>query len=270
MAQPNPSAVARALTIAGSDSGGGAGIQADLKTFAAFGVHGMSAITAVTAQNSVGVQGVQALSPEFIAQQFCSVFDDFGIDALKTGMLGNSDVVVKVAALVAEAGLSRLIVDPVMVSKSGANLLQPEAVDALRCSLLPLALVVTPNLPEAEALVGGKIASLSDMSQAARQIHALGAQWVVLKGGHAVGESVVDLLYDGEQVRTLESRRVHTAHTHGTGCTYSAAMTAMLARGATVPEAFAEAKRYTYAAIQGNPGLGRGHGPLNHQLDGFR
>jgi len=267
---PSAQPLARALSIAGSDSGGGAGIQADLKTFSAFGVYGMSAITAITAQNTVGVQGVHPLSPEFIALQFASVVDDLGVDAVKTGMLGDTDVVLTVAAMIADAGLARLVVDPVMVSKSGADLLQPSAVNALRQSLLPLAMVVTPNLPEAQALVGGRIATVADMAEAARQIHALGPRWVVLKGGHADGERVVDLLYDGQQIQTLESQRLHTEHTHGTGCTFAAAMTAVLARGSSVTEAFTEAKRYTLAAIENNPGLGRGHGPLNHLLDGYR
>ena len=261
--------LARALSIAGSDSGGGAGIQADLKTFSAFSTYGMSVITALTAQNTVGVQAVLPVSTDFIGAQFQSVVDDIGVDALKTGMLGSAAVVECVCALIAAANLTRLVVDPVMVSKSGAKLLDPSAVAAVSLQLLPLALVVTPNLPEAEVLVGGSINSADDMAEAARKIHALGPRWVVLKGGHATGERVLDLLYDGNRFHSLESQRIDTPHTHGTGCTFSAAMTAALARGQDVPSAFALAKRYVCEAIQTNPGLGHGHGPLNHMLGGF-
>ena len=264
------SGIARALSIAGSDSGGGAGIQADLKTFSAFGVYGMSVITALTAQNSVGVQAVQASTPEFVRAQFQSVVDDFGVDALKTGMLGDIAMVEAVSSMIAEAGLGRLVVDPVMIAKSGAALLDQDAVGALRTRLLPLALVVTPNLPEAEALVGGSIRSAEDMAAAARRIHQLGPRWVLLKGGHAEGDEVVDLLFDGERFDSLRSERIQTPHTHGTGCTFAAAITAALARGHTVREAFALAKHYVSEAIRSNPGLGAGHGPLNHLLPGFR
>ena len=264
------SGIARALSIAGSDSGGGAGIQADLKTFSAFGVYGMSVITALTAQNSVGVQAVQASTPEFVRAQFQSVVDDFGVDALKTGMLGDIAMVEAVSSMIAEAGLGRLVVDPVMIAKSGAALLDQDAVGALRTRLLPLALVVTPNLPEAEALVGGSIRSAEDMAAAARRIHQLGPRWVLLKGGHADGDEVVDLLFDGERFDSLRSERIQTPHTHGTGCTFAAAITAALARGQTVREAFALAKHYVSEAIRSNPGLGAGHGPLNHLLPGFR
>ena len=258
------SALPRALTIAGSDSGGGAGIQADLKTFCAFGVYGMSVLTAVTAQNTVGVQGVEPLTPAFIRLQFESVVSDLGVNALKTGMLGTADVVMAVAAMIARAGLTNLVVDPVMVAKSGDHLLAADAVHALRTHLLPLALVITPNLPEAETLVGGPIRTRDEMHAAARRLHALGPRWVVVKGGHMGGATVTDLLYDGETFQSLDSPRIDTPHTHGTGCTFSAAMTARIAQGRTVPNAFAAAKRYTHAAIASAPGLGHGHGPLNH------
>lgn len=258
------SALARALTIAGSDSGGGAGIQADLKTFSAFGVYGMSVLTAITAQNTVGVQGVETLTPAFIAMQFESVVGDIGVDALKTGMLGTADVVTAVAAMIAVAGLTSLVVDPVMVAKSGDHLLAADAVDAVRTRLLPLALVITPNVPEAETLVGGPIHTPEEMREAARRLHALGPRWVVVKGGHMGGETVTDILFDGASFQSLDTPRIDTPHTHGTGCTFSAAMTACLANGQTVPEAFAAAKRYTHAAIAAAPGLGHGHGPLNH------
>ncbi len=260
----------RALTIAGSDSGGGAGIQADLKTFSAFGVYGMSVLTAVTAQNTVGVQGVEVLPPAFVAAQFESVVSDIGVDALKTGMLATADIVTTVAAGIAAAGLTRLVVDPVMVAKSGDHLLAAAAVTAMRDALLPLALVVTPNLPEATALIGGVATAINTrqgMREAARRLHALGPRWVVVKGGHLVaggGDTVPDVLFDGAAFEERETPRLATVHTHGTGCTFSAAMTACLARGHTVPQAFAAAKAYTHAAIAAAPGLGHGHGPLNH------
>jgi len=260
--------IPRALTIAGSDSGGGAGIQADLKTFAAFGVYGMSVLTAVTAQNTVGVQGVEVLPPACVVAQFHSVVNDIGVDALKTGMLATADIVTAVAAAIAAAGLTRLVVDPVMVAKSGDTLLAAAAVAAMRDALLPLALVVTPNLPEATALIGGAAAAITTragMREAARRLHALGPRWVVVKGGHfGGGDMVPDLLFDGAAFEERETPRLATVHTHGTGCTFSAAMAADLARGRTVPEAFAAAKTYTHAAIAAAPGLGHGHGPLNH------
>jgi hydroxymethylpyrimidine/phosphomethylpyrimidine kinase len=256
--------LSRALTIAGSDSGGGAGIQADLKTFSAFGAYGMSVLTAITAQNTVGVQGVETLMPAFIRLQFESVVSDIGVDALKTGMLGTAEVVAAVAAMIAQAGLTKLVVDPVMVAKSGDHLLAEDAVHALRTHLLPLALVITPNVPEAETLVGGPIRTPEEMREAARRLHALGPRWVVVKGGHMGGEVVTDLLYDGTSFQSLDTPRIDTPHTHGTGCTFSAAMAACLAKGQSVPDAFAAAKRYTHAAIAAAPGLGHGHGPLNH------
>jgi hydroxymethylpyrimidine/phosphomethylpyrimidine kinase len=256
--------LARALTIAGSDSGGGAGIQADLKTFHAFGVYGMSVLTAITAQNTIGVQGVELLTPAFIRRQFESVVSDIGVDALKTGMLGTAEIVTAVAAMVAEAGLTNLVVDPVMVAKSGDHLLAHQAVEAVRHDLLPRALVITPNLPEAETLVGGRITNEEEMAAAARRLHALGPRWIVVKGGHLGGDHVTDLLFDGINFQTLSTPRIDTPHTHGTGCTFSAAMTACIAKGQSVPEAFAAAKRYTHAAIAAAPGLGHGHGPLNH------
>lgn len=257
--------MSRALTIAGSDSGGGAGIQADLKTFSAFGVYGMSVLTAVTAQNTVGVQGVEILTPAFVIAQFTSVVSDIGVDALKTGMLATAEIVETVAAAVAAAGLTRLVVDPVMVAKSGDHLLAVAAVTAMRDVLLPLALVVTPNLPEAETLIGGEpITTRQAMREAARRLHALGPRWVVVKGGHFGGPTVPDLLFDGAAFEERETPRINTPHTHGTGCTFSAAMTACLARGQSVPEAFAAAKAYTHAAIAAAPGFGHGHGPLNH------
>ncbi len=250
--------------MAGSDSGGGAGIQADLKTFHAFGVYGMSVLTAITAQNTLGVQGVELLTPAFVAAQFDSVVSDIGADAVKTGMLATPEIVAVVAERIAAWKLTNLVVDPVMIAKSGDALLSEAAVAAVRERLLPLALVVTPNLPEAEALVGGTITTQGDMREAARLLHALGPRWVVMKGGHLGGDTVPDLLYNGREFWLRESPRLQTPHTHGTGCTFSAAMTACIARGRTVPEAFAAAKDYTYRAIAAAPGFGGGHGPLNH------
>ena len=252
----------RALTIAGSDSGGGAGIQADLKTFAALGVFGASAITSVTAQNTVGVQGVHDLPPEFVSLQIDSVLDDIAIDAAKTGMLSSAAIIEIVAEKVKAHRIERLVVDPVMVAKSGAPLIQPEAVKALIQRLLPLALVVTPNVPEAEALSGLKIGGLDGMRQSARQIHGLGSKYVVVKGGH-LGGRATDLVFDGSAFTELDADRIDTPHTHGTGCVFSAAIAAELAKGSSVPDAIAAAKRFVTAAIRYGFQLGRGCGPTD-------
>lgn len=252
----------RALTIAGSDSGGGAGIQADLKTFAALGVFGTSAITSVTAQNTVGVQGVHDLPPEFVGRQIDSVLEDIAIDAAKTGMLSSAAIIEVVAAKVKAHRIERLVVDPVMVAKSGAPLLRPDAVKALIKRLLPLALVVTPNIPEAEALSGLTIAALDGMRQAARQIHGLGSRYVVVKGGHLRGRAI-DLLFDGDAFMDLDAERINTPHTHGTGCVFSAAIAAELAKGREVPEAVTAAKNFVTAAIRHGFQLGKGHGPAD-------
>lgn len=258
----------RALTIAGSDSGGGAGIQADLKTFTAFRVYGMSVLTAVTAQNTVGVHGVVNLPPEFVGRQLDAVLEDIGTDAAKTGMLSTAPIVRVVADRVRAHGIRNLVVDPVMVAKSGDPLLEPEARQALVEALLPLALVVTPNLPEAAALAGQPVGDLESMETAARRIHALGPRWVLVKGGHLAGDAV-DLLFDGARVLPYRAERVPTRHTHGTGCTYSAAIAAGLARGASVPEAVGEAKRYVTAALRAAVPLGRGVGPLRHFVEAW-
>ncbi|MDQ7820577.1 MAG: bifunctional hydroxymethylpyrimidine kinase/phosphomethylpyrimidine kinase [Armatimonadota bacterium] len=257
--------IARALTIAGSDSGGGAGIQADLKTFAVLGVFGTSAITALTAQNTCAVTGVVEVDPAFVAAQIDAVATDIGVDAAKTGMLANAAIIEAVADRVRRHGIARLVVDPVMVAKSGAPLLRPDAVDALRTRLLPLALVVTPNLPEASALAGGMpIRTEADMLEAARAIGALGPRYVVVKGGHLEeSDEAVDLLWDGLRTHRLAAARARTPHTHGTGCIFSAAIAAWLARGADPPAAVAAAKRFVTAAIQGALPLGRGRGPAN-------
>ena len=252
----------RALTIAGSDSGGGAGIQADLKTFAALGVFGTSAITSVTAQNTVGVQGVHDLPPEFVGRQIDSVLEDIAIDSTKTGMLSNAGIIEVVAARVKAHRIERLVVDPVMVAKSGAPLLQPDAVKAVIERLLPLALVVTPNIPEAEALSGFTVTGIEEMRQAARQIHSFGPRYVVVKGGHLQGRAI-DLLFDGNAFTELDAERIDTPHTHGTGCVFSAAIAAHLAKGNTVPEAVAAAKRFVTAAIRHGFPLSKGYGPTD-------
>ncbi len=252
----------RTLTIAGSDSGGGAGIQADLKTFAALGVFGTSAITSVTAQNTVGVQGVHDLPPEFVGRQIDSILEDIAIDAAKTGMLSSAEIIEVVAAKVRAHRIERLVVDPVMVAKSGAPLLRPDAVNALIEHLLPLALVVTPNVPEAEALSGLTIAGLDGMRQAARRIHGMGPRYLVVKGGHLQGRAI-DLLFDGNAFAELDAERIDTPHTHGTGCVFSAAIAAHLAKEMPVPEAVSAAKRFVTSAIRHGFPLGKGHGPTD-------
>jgi hydroxymethylpyrimidine/phosphomethylpyrimidine kinase len=259
----------RALTIAGSDSGGGAGLQADLKTFAALGVYGMSAITSITAQNTLGVQGVIDLPPEFVGLQIDSVVTDIGVDAVKTGMLSNADIIEVVAAKVKEHALPHLVVDPVMVAKSGDPLLQPEAREALIELLLPLAEVLTPNLHEARVLTGLPIKGMEDMRRAAEAIRALGPGHVVVKGGHLEAESAEagtarDLFFDGHQFVVLRGERFTTPHTHGTGCTFASAIAAGLSRGLSVEKAAREAKAYVTEAIRHALPLGHGHGPTNH------
>ena len=264
--------IRKALTIAGSDSGGGAGIQADLKTFQELGVYGMSALTAVTAQNTLGVQGIYPLEAEAVAAQLDSVGSDLPPDAVKTGMLFSSAIIREVADKVREYGWHRrLVIDPVMVAKGGSQLLLHEAMQALITGLLPLALVVTPNLPEAELLTGMKIHRMSDREQAARLLHGMGPQFIVLKGGHdPSGDEVVDLLYDGREFTYMNSPRIETRHTHGTGCTFSAAVTAGLALGNSIAESVHTAKAYIQAAIEDSLGLGAGQGPTNHFAYGNR
>ncbi|WP_346779344.1 bifunctional hydroxymethylpyrimidine kinase/phosphomethylpyrimidine kinase [Paenibacillus brevis] len=264
--------LARALTVAGSDSGGGAGIQADLKTFQELDVYGMSAITAVTVQNTLGVSGVYPLPAQAAAEQIRSVAEDLGVDAVKTGMLFDAEIIHAVAAEFKSQGMKRIVVDPVMIAKGGAALLQSDAVKELREVLLPLAAVVTPNLPEAEVLAGMPIHSSRDRREAAVRISDLGPGLVIIKGGHGhealdsgPGEQqVVDLLYDGQHFTELSYPRIQTPHTHGTGCTFSAALTAGLAKGLPGIEAAALARRFIQAAIEDGLGLGQGHGPTNH------
>ena len=257
--------IPKALTIAGSDSGGGAGIQADLKTFSAYRVFGLSVITAVTAQNSVGVQGVENLAPAFVARQLRSVLEDFGVDAAKCGMLSVAPIIEAVAGALAEHPIDKLVVDPVMVAKSGDSLLQPDAVEALIHHVLPLALVVTPNLPEAEVLSGMAVSNREDMEEAARRIGKLGPRHVLVKGGHLKGDAV-DILWNGREVTVFQAPRVESSNTHGTGCTFSAAIAAGLAKGRPLGEAVREAKAYVTKAIREGFALGRGVGQLRHFL----
>jgi hydroxymethylpyrimidine/phosphomethylpyrimidine kinase len=259
--------VKRALTIAGSDSGGGAGIQADLKTFAALGVFGTSAVTALTAQNTVRVEGVHAIPAEFVARQIDAVVKDIGTDATKTGMLSNRQIIETVADKIREHGLQPLVVDPVMMAKSGDALLEPEARDALMASLLPLATVVTPNLPEAEILCGFAVTDMQSMRRAARAILALGPRCVVVKGGHLHDPgSSVDLFYDGQHFEELSEKRVDSRNTHGTGCTFASAIAARLALGDAILDAVRAAKGYVSGILAASARLqiGHGHGPMNH------
>jgi hydroxymethylpyrimidine/phosphomethylpyrimidine kinase len=254
--------VKRVLTVAGSDSGGGAGIQADLKTMLALGVHGMSVVAAVTAQNSVGVQGAWELPVEAVLAQLDSVLGDLGADALKTGMLASPALVHAVASrLRSEA--APLVVDPVGVSKHGDPLLQAEAVEVLRTELVPLATVVTPNLPEVEQLTGVRVDDEAQLPRAAEAVLALGPRWVLVKGGHLSGDAV-DLLTDGSTRHLLRARRLDNRHTHGTGCTLASAIAARLALGDDVPAAVAAAKDYVTGALAAGFALGAGIGPVDH------
>ncbi|SEO02531.1 bifunctional hydroxymethylpyrimidine kinase/phosphomethylpyrimidine kinase [Paenibacillus sp. OV219] len=258
--------IARALTIAGSDSGGGAGIQADLKTFQELRAFGMSAITAVTAQNTLGVQGIYPMSTEAVAKQIDAIGEDIGADAVKTGMLFSSDIIICVAEKLQQYKWEKVVVDPVMIAKGGAALLLKESIRALKQSLLPLAYVVTPNIPEAELLTDMQIISLEDRKEAAKKLVAYGAKHVVMKGGHdpAEADEIVDLLYDGRDFYEFRSDRKATRHTHGTGCTFAAAITAELAKGQSVLDAVPVAKAFIQAAIEDTLHLGHGHGPTNH------
>lgn len=253
-----------ALTVAGSDSGAGAGIQADLKTFASLGVYGLTVITAITAQNTVGVRAVQEIDLDVITAQLDAVAEDFSIGALKTGMLSSAAIIGSVADGIVRHRLRPLVVDPVMIAKSGDRLLREDAVDALRRRLLPLAAVVTPNIPEAEVLAGRPIRTRDDRIVAARAIIELGAQAVVIKGGHTQDDPIADVLVDAKGVREFFAPRIATASTHGTGCTFAAAITAGLAQGLDLQQAVAEARDFVSRALATAPGLGHGHGPLNH------
>jgi hydroxymethylpyrimidine/phosphomethylpyrimidine kinase len=253
-----------ALTIAGSDSSGGAGIQADLKTFAALGVYGTSAITAITAQNTVGVIEMLPLSGDLVTAQIEAIAGDIALHATKIGMLATAAIVEAVAAAINELDLPLVVVDPVMISKSGARLLDDDGIQVLRAELLPRCAVVTPNIPEAEVLSGRRIGSIEHARAAAHEIHQMGGSAVVITGGHGDGDEIVDLLFDGGMFTELRTARIDTRNTHGTGCTFASAVAAHLALGHSVVDAVVGAQAYVLGAIQHALPLGRGHGPLDH------
>jgi len=255
--------IPKAMTIAGSDSGGGAGVQADLKTFAALGVYGASTLTAITAQNTVAVTAVHEIPTDVITAQIDAVLTDIGADAVKTGMLSSSDIIECICEALEVHGVQRLVVDPVMIAKSGDALLREDAIGSLRTRLLPLAMVVTPNIPEAEALTETTIVSDADVRRAAEAIVGMGARSVVVKGGHREGPAT-DLFYDGKEFKEFTAPRFDTVNTHGTGCTFASAVAAGLARGMVVTDAVALAKDYVTEGICHSFSIGQGHGPLNH------
>lgn len=257
--------VAKALTIAGSDSGGGAGIQADLKTFTSHRVYGLSVITSITAQNTLGVYGIFDLSPEFVENQIDSVAGDIGFDSVKLGMLSNAAIAKAVAIKLRQYNAKSIVIDPVMTAKDGSALLKDSAVEIYKEHLFPLAKLVTPNIPEAEILIDEKIKTPDDMKNAAEQIMKLGCSAVLLKGGHLESKyGALDIFYDGEMFREFSSQRLVTKNTHGTGCTYSAAICANLAKGLSLKESVGLAKDYVTNAIKNSFQIGKGHGPLNH------
>jgi hydroxymethylpyrimidine/phosphomethylpyrimidine kinase len=255
--------IARALTIAGSDCSGGAGIQADLKTFTVFGVYGMSAITALTAQNTRGVEAVYAVPADFVRRQIDAVAGDIGVDAAKTGMLADAEIVGVVAQALRAHGIDKVVVDPVLVAQSGDSLAADDVAAVLKHELLPLAAIVTPNLHEARALTGIDVVTVADMRRAARQLIRAGARAVLLKGGHLREGDAVDVFDDGSAVRELSAPRIQARHTHGTGCQLSAAITAQLALGRPLAEAVEEAKRFITVAIRNGLAIGQGCGPAN-------
>lgn len=252
------------LTIAGSDSGGGAGIQADIKAMSANGVFAMSVITAITAQNTEEVTEVFELPASVIAGQLDAVFDDFDVAAVKTGMLSSTAIVETVAKMLKPQELLNVVVDPVMISKSGHPLLKPEAIEAFKKQLFPLALLVTPNVHEAQQLSGIEIKSVADARRAAKVIHGFGSKFVLIKGGHLLAERATDLLYDGRFFNVFKGEYIETPHTHGTGCTFASAIAAHLARGKSVADAVASAKAYVTEAIRHSLAIGHGTGPTNH------
>lgn len=253
-----------ALTIAGSDPGGGAGIQGDLKTFAAFGLYGASAITAVTVQNTKGVSAIVPLQADDVTAQIAAVAEDLEVAATKIGMLATSAIVEAVAAAIQELALPLVVIDPVLAATGGVRLLDDDGLQAFRRELLPLARVVTPNIDEAKALSGIAIESAEDLREAARRIHGLGPRAVIVTGGHREGSTVVDLSYDGHAFSECRIARVQSQHTHGTGCAFAAAVAASLALGRELPDAAARAQQYVAGAIASAPGLGHGRGPLDH------
>ncbi|MFX0027596.1 MAG: bifunctional hydroxymethylpyrimidine kinase/phosphomethylpyrimidine kinase [Candidatus Hermodarchaeota archaeon] len=260
----------KVLTIAGSDSGGGAGIQADLKTFSALGVFGMSAITALTAQNTTGVQGIYEIDPNFVGKQIDSVMSDIGADAWKTGMLANEEIIKIVADRARKYSVEFLVIDPVMVAKGGDHLLKPKASKALILELIPLACVITPNHYEAQVITDMEIKNLIDAREAAKKIHSLGAKNVVIKGGHLPDKgNAIDILYDGKIFTEFHAARIESKNTHGTGCTFASAIAAELAKDHKIKKAVHIAKAYLTAAIikAEKLNIGKGYGPTNHSQD---
>ena len=257
----------RALTIAGSDSGGGAGIQADLKVFFALGCHGMSAVTALTEQNTVGVSGISEVDPKFVYAQVQAVATDIGVDAAKTGMLASAEVVAAASKAIRDFEIEKLVVDPVFVSKHRDRLLSEDAVEALKSELLPLATVITPNLFEASGLLGSEVSTLEEMHAAARSLHELGPKAVLVKGGHLPDDEAIDVLWDGQEAIELRGPRFDTEDTHGTGCALSAAIAARLAHGDDLVTAAQSAKDFVAGAIDRSLRIGRGYGPVNPGWD---
>lgn len=258
-----------ALTIAGSDSSGGAGIQADLKTFSALGVFGMSAITAITAQNTCGVTEIREMDSMIISAQIDAVYTDIAVNAVKIGMLSSSMIIETVAESLERNHAKNIVLDTVMISKSGSYLLKPEAVDTLKRCLIPKALIVTPNLHEASALVGFDVIDMKSMKKAALVLNEMGAAYVVVKGGHLEGDAC-DLLYDGKEMMAFPNKRIRTIHTHGTGCTFSSAIAAGLAKGLEIKDAVRVAKEYVTIAIKHGFSLGKGVGPTHHFYDLYK
>lgn len=259
----------KVLSIAGSDCSGGAGIQADLKTFSAYGVFGMSVIVSVVAENTSRVTAIQDITPDMIGRQIDAVFEDIGADAVKVGMLSSPECMDAVAAKLKQYKPANVVIDPVMYAKNGCPLMDMEAIDTLIDDMIPLADVLTPNIPEAEKITGMKILSLGDMEAAARRIYAMGTKTVVVKGGHGVGDAV-DVLFDGKQLCHFGTTRINTRNTHGTGCTFSSAIAAGLAKEMSVREAVEKAKSYITTAIEHSLSIGRGNGPIHHFYDLYR
>lgn len=259
----------KVLSIAGSDCSGGAGIQADLKTFSAYGVFGMSVIVSVVAENTSRVTAIQDITPDMIGRQIDAVFEDIGADAVKVGMLSSPECMDAVAAKLKQYKPANVVIDPVMYAKNGCPLMDLEAIDTLIDDMIPLADVLTPNIPEAEKITGMKILSLGDMEAAARRIYAMGTKTVVVKGGHGVWDAV-DVLFDGKQLCHFGTTRINTRNTHGTGCTFSSAIAAGLAKEMSVREAVEKAKSYITTAIEHSLSIGRGNGPIHHFYDLYR
>ena len=259
----------RALSIAGSDCSGGAGIQADLKTFSAHGVFGMSVIVSVVAENTEKVIDVQDISEDMIKKQIEAVFEDIGVDAVKIGMLSNPQCMKTVAEQMKHYKPLHIVVDPVMYAKNGCPLMDPSSIDTLVNTIIPIADIITPNIPEAEKIINSNIQSIKEMEDAAKRIYDMGCKAVVIKGGHHMG-SAIDVLYDGKELSYFDTKRIDTKNTHGTGCTFSSAITALLAKGFSTREAVNEAKKYITGAIQHSSELGKGNGPTNHFYDLYR